>query len=653
MSGVDISILIPTMYSRYSLFKECLANITKQISECPEIRVEVLHDMDNCEKTLGAKRNDLVARATGKYCAFIYDDDIISPVYLRSFVPMILSTTDYDCATLTGAYYHKGDFKKLFHHSLETESWSETPDAYLRNITPINLMKTSIARQVQYSHIQDTKGLEFSLRLAYSRLLKTEFKIDTGIPLYHYIDGLKGQREKWTYIWDGNYLKLFPKYSLLIKFPSRNRAEILLKRLREYVDYAENMSTIKILVTIDLDDKTNDVDALQSIHSNIIIHSGDSLNKIHAINRDMDKAGDYEIILLASDDMVPLKKGYDTTICKKMLETYPDTDGALWFNDGYQDRINTLVIIGKKYYDRFGFIYNPVYKSVYCDNEFTDVAKKLNKITYFDEVIIRHEHPGNSSEYLTNSLYLRNAKYWDDDEYTYYYRNSGGYAYDISVLVCTIPSRATMFAPLICRLSKLINKLSIKVEILCDDRVGVTIGKKRNDMVHKAKGRYCCFIDDDDNVTDDYFEEYDREISKGSEWDCFSLSGKYFSDGVYVKTFLHSTDIPTWHETPSTYMRGINHLNLIKTIIARSIGYEDMTHGEDMKYSNKLMASKRIKTQFSIDHPTYLYYFVSKPDNTITNAANILDSVSTLGLNFNGSIARVKTFSLFGQPKKR
>ena len=651
MSGVDISILIPTLYSRYSLFKECLANITKQISECPEIRVEVLHDMDNCEKTLGAKRNDLVARSSGKYCVFIDDDDVISSVYLRSFVPMILSSIDYDCATITGSYYDKGDFKKMFCHSLENKSWSETPEAYFRNITPINLIKTSICRQVQYADIRDTEDHEFSMRLQASGLLKTEFKIDRGIPLYHYVDGLKGQREKWSYIWEGNYLKLFPKYRLLIKFPSRNRSEILLKRLQEYVNYADNMDCINILVSIDVDDKTNDIARIQSIHANISIHAGDSLNKIHAINRDMDKITNYDIILLASDDMVPVKKGYDTVIYKKMIEHYPDTDGALWFNDGYQDRVNTLVIIGKKYYNRFGFIYNPVYKSVYCDNEFTDVAKKLNKITYFDEVIIRHEHPGNSSEYLSDSLYLRNAKYWDDDEYNYHYRNSGGCKYDISVLICTIPSRASLFARLICRLTNLISKLSIKVEVLCDQRTNITIGKKRNDMVHKAKGRYCCFIDDDDDVTDNYFQVYEEEITKGSDWDCFSLTGKYFSDGVYIKPFFHSNDTSMWYETPSGYMRGINHLNLVKTIIVKTVGFHDMNHGEDMKYSNTLMASKKLKSQFSIEYPTYLYYFVSKPENTIT-VFNSLTSRSALGLNYNAASTHRKTFSLFGSSKR-
>jgi hypothetical protein len=438
---------------------------------------------------------------------------------------------------------------------------------------------------------------------------------------------------------------------LLVKLPSRNRPDKLLQRVKEYVELAEDISLLHVMITLDSDDMSNDISKLTEISPNISVHIGESTCKIHAINRDMEKAINYDIILLASDDMVPVKKGYDTVIYKKMMEHYPDTDGALWFNDGYQDRINTLVIIGKKYYDRFGFIYNPIYKSVYCDNEFTDVAKKLNKITYFEEVIIRHEHPGNSSEYLSDSLYLRNAKYWDDDEYNYHYRNGGGCAYDISVLICTIPSRASMFSRLICRLSTLISKLSIKVELLCDDRTDITIGKKRNDMVDNAKGRYCCFIDDDDDVTEDYFQDYEREILKGSDWDCFSLTGKYFSEGVYIKPFFHSMDIPVWHETPSGYMRGINHLNLVKSIIVKTIGFHDMNHGEDIKYSNKLMESKKLKSQFSIDHPTYLYYFVSKPNNWVT-VFNTATSRSALGLNYNAASTHRKTFSLFGQSKK-
>jgi hypothetical protein len=109
-------------------------------------------------------------------------------------------------------------------------------------------------------------------------------------------------------------------------------------------------------------------------------------------------------------------------------------------------------------------------------------------------------------------------------------------------------------------------------------------------------------------------------------------------------------DIPVWHETLSAYMRGINHLNLVKTIIVKTIGFRHMNRGEDITYSNKLMESKKLKSQFLIKHPTYLYYFVfSKPENTPVTAS----SRSTLGLNYTAGTTHRKTFNLFGGQLKR
>jgi hypothetical protein len=54
---------------------------------------------------------------------------------------------------------------------------------------------------------------------------------------------------------------------------------------------------------------------------------------------------------------------------------------------------STFVIVNKKYYDRFGYIYQPEYKSVWCDNEFMEIGNLLGKQVYIDNVIIKHEHP--------------------------------------------------------------------------------------------------------------------------------------------------------------------------------------------------------------------------------------------------------------------
>jgi glycosyltransferase involved in cell wall biosynthesis len=207
---MDFSILIATMHSRNSFFQEVLAEVQRQISELPSnVRAEVLYEVDGGEMTLGAKRNLLVSRACGKYHCFIDDDDVISPTFIKSFIPML--EDDYDCASYVGMYYYRGDsnkhFEKPFYHSVDVTEWYETPGIYYRNVTPMNMVRTDIVRQVQYKDIRNTEDHEFATRLADSGLLKKEYKIPFT-PIYHYIDGVKETRYKWRHEWTDDLSKL-------------------------------------------------------------------------------------------------------------------------------------------------------------------------------------------------------------------------------------------------------------------------------------------------------------------------------------------------------------------------------------------------------------------------------------------------------------
>lgn len=182
---------------------------------------------------------------------------------------------------------------------------------------------------------------------------------------------------------------------LLIKFPTRNRANKFLKVLDTYIRYLDDKTT-EIIISCDSDDITMTDEHIKDVmgqYSNVKVFYSENKSKIEAINANLENT-EFDIILLASDDMIPIVKGFDKIIKEKMIEYYPDTDGVLWFNDGYQgNKLNTLCIMGKKYYDRFGYIYNPEYISVWSDNEFMSVADILDKQTYFDEIIIQHQHP--------------------------------------------------------------------------------------------------------------------------------------------------------------------------------------------------------------------------------------------------------------------
>lgn len=216
--------------------------------------------------------------------------------------------------------------------------------------------------------------------------------------------------------------------NLIIKFPTRNRPLKFLSVLKTYINFLDDKNT-KIIVSCDVDDISMSEDYVKDVisqYGNVELHYGHNKSKIEAINADLNGVN-FDIILLASDDMIPVIKGFDTIIKNKMLEFYPDTDGVLWFNDGYQcDKLNTLSILGKKYYERFGYIYNPEYISVWCDNEFMDVANILGKQTYFDEIIIKHQHPdwgfGNRDE-----IHSLNSKYESHDRMIFTNRKNNNF----------------------------------------------------------------------------------------------------------------------------------------------------------------------------------------------------------------------------------
>lgn len=177
---------------------------------------------------------------------------------------------------------------------------------------------------------------------------------------------------------------------------------------------------IRYLVSLDQDDPTIEeyIGLIKHI-PNVHYVVGVSRNKIDAVNRDMELERDWDILLLASDDMIPEKNGWDKTITEAMEQSFPDMDGVLHFDDGFQhERLCTLCVIGKKYYDRFGYIYCPEYSNLWCDFEFTEVAYMLGKYRYLGDgnVVIRHEHPllGFGAE---DALYKKNNSYrnWKAD----------------------------------------------------------------------------------------------------------------------------------------------------------------------------------------------------------------------------------------------
>lgn len=206
---------------------------------------------------------------------------------------------------------------------------------------------------------------------------------------------------------------IYQEPTLLVKFPTRSRPEKFFNTLDQYYNLLSGKRSVQFLITCDNDDITMNNDVVKTrlaTYKNLTIKFGNHKSKIEAINADLD-ATKFQVVLLASDDMIPVVEGYDDIILDKMMSTFPDFDGIVWFNDGVQgNQLNTLCILGYTYYNRFNYIYNPEYKSLWCDTEFTIVGNMLGKQKYFDQVLIKHDHHsvigiGNDELYIANERF--------------------------------------------------------------------------------------------------------------------------------------------------------------------------------------------------------------------------------------------------------
>lgn len=252
----------------------------------------------------------------------------------------------------------------------------------------------------------------------YKAFMKEYEQMKVGDPLLHWPEKRVEAVPNNFAIQLGNHLLNEQSVNLLIKFPTRGRTDKFFTVLDRYYELLEDPEKTKFIISCDTDDEqmnTLEVKARLATYKNLQVFFGDNHSKIQAVNADISADIDFDVLLLASDDMIPQVKGYDNIIRKHLFYYFPDTDGVLWYNDGYQeDRLNTLCILGKKYYNRFGYIYHPDYKSLWCDNEFMQVSKLLNKYQYFNQVIIAHEHP--ATNLIENDrLYLKNDAHYDVD----------------------------------------------------------------------------------------------------------------------------------------------------------------------------------------------------------------------------------------------
>jgi hypothetical protein len=194
----------------------------------------------------------------------------------------------------------------------------------------------------------------------------------------------------------------------------------------------------------------------------------------------------------------------------------------------------------------------------------------------------------------------------------------------LAILIPTIEGREHFLEKLYSKLQEQIMRLENPDDVLViidkdqgHMNGGLTIGAKRNKLMQAAIVMECthrAFIDDDDDITDDYIELNMPGVY--GDYDCNSLIGRYYENGKYDRLFIHDLKYKEAYtdQEKNVYIRFPNHLNVTKIDLIREFIYHEKNFGEDMELAERVSNAGVLKTQYQIGRLTYHYYFRSKPN---------------------------------------
>lgn len=169
----------------------------------------------------------------------------------------------------------------------------------------------------------------------------------------------------------------------------------------------------------------------------------------------------------------------------------------------------------------------------------------------------------------------------------------------LSILIPSIPEHKEMLNNLLGLLYRQIHDLNTRhptlgtVEVLFDDSKkylngGLSIGKKRESLVHRATGKYLCFCDVDDLPAPNYLETLVRLCHEDNDVVTFRNFTKTDFYWTVIDMRLGSEDEQS---SPDRIIkRNCWHICPIKSDIAKRHSFPDINYGEDSEWMWKVIA---------------------------------------------------------------
>ncbi len=107
----------------------------------------------------------------------------------------------------------------------------------------------------------------------------------------------------------------------------------------------------------------------------------------------------------------------------------------------------------------------------------------------------------------------------------------------LSILILSLPDRIKYLQKLVTNLENQIGeRQDVEILSLMDNR-SYNVSEKRNSLMALARGTHLTWIDDDDNVADNYIERILDTLEKNPDTDVISFDQQCYLDGIPARVF--------------------------------------------------------------------------------------------------------------------
>jgi hypothetical protein len=188
----------------------------------------------------------------------------------------------------------------------------------------------------------------------------------------------------------------------------------------------------------------------------------------------------------------------------------------------------------------------------------------------------------------------------------------------LSILICTVTERKIKFNTLLNKLNNLCKGYDIEIlynnKPRYDAKNGISVGEKRQSLIDKSTGDFFIFIDDDDDVTDDFINIIYPHLQK--KYDVITSKTIAYIDNekFIIDTSIFYTNEQLNHEGEET-KRYPSVSSIWNRKLIKKVRFKKINNGEDFQWSMRL----KPKTEKKLEDILYLYNFST--ENTIASKA--------------------------------